>query len=110
MKKTKNPDSETMKKFKPPQNTQKNLLQRYFASNKNFRSPKFWLTNLLAIFLFCKTIQLFFFMQAFSYTIPKEQMRSNMISLNKAKGMKPDVLHKLLDDLERMKEERKKNI
>jgi hypothetical protein len=75
------------------------------------RSFKFWIGTIFYTFLFLKTVQLARFMIAFSYSVPKEQLRTNMISFN-AKDMKalnPDIIHKYLDELEKFKEERKKN-
>jgi hypothetical protein len=97
--------SESIKKFKPQSET---LLSRFIKTNKNIKSFKFWFYNILSIFFFIKTIQLFLFMKEFSYSVPKEQMKVNMMNINTMRNMKPDVLHKYLDDLEKQKEERKK--
>lgn len=77
---------------------------------KQQRGVKFWLGTLGYTFLLIKSIQLARFMISFSYTVPKEQMKTNMISFNTKdiKILKPDVIQKYLDELEQMKEARKK--
>ncbi len=85
--------------------------QKFKPKVQKVRDMKFWLGTLFYTFLFFKSIQLARFMISFSYTIPKEQMKTNMISFSNkdVKVLKPDVIHKYLDELEKMKEERKKN-
>jgi hypothetical protein len=98
--------TKTSSKFKPIAG--ESLMSRFVRTNKNIKSVKFWLYNILSVFFLVKTIQLFFFMKEFSYSIPKEQMKVNMININAGKNMKPEILHEYLDQLEREKEKRKK--
>ena len=87
---------------------------KIFKSNRNKSKSRFSivLSTIIYSFLLIKSIQLGLFMNAFSYTIPKEMMKNNMIIMNSKdiKNLKPELLNKYLDELEKMKEERKKNI
>jgi hypothetical protein len=87
---------------------------KIFKANKSrSRNPiSILLSTIIYSFIFFKTIQLGLFMNAFSYTIPKEMMKTNMLILNTKdlKNLKPEILNKYLDELEKKKEERKKNI
>ncbi len=78
---------------------------------KQPRNFKFWLSSIFYTFLFLKTIQLARFLMAFSYTIPKEQLKTNMVSFTNKdlNQMNPEVITKLLDELEQMKKKRKNN-
>jgi hypothetical protein len=103
-----NTKTESHKKFKPKENDTKSLFSQYLKTNKNIKTLKFWFLNVLTAFFILKSLQFFIFIKEFSYTIPKEQMKVNMLNLHTAKGMKPEILHKYLDELEAQKEERKK--
>jgi hypothetical protein len=88
--------TETAKKFQP--------------KVKRTRGVKFWIGTVVYTFIFLKTIQLSRYMISFSYSIPTEQMKTNMLSFNikDMKSLKPEVIQKYLDELEKMKNDRKK--
>lgn len=79
-----------------------------FKQKNLYKKPTFWLANLIFVFFSFKLVQFSLFLNQFSVMIPREEGINNLIYLdtNVIKGMKPDVLFKYLDDLEKMKFER----
>jgi hypothetical protein len=88
------------------------LIKRIFLGFKKrnaYRYPSFWLGNLLFIFIAVKAYQFSQYVKQFTVAIPREELINNMMitNLEQFKVMKPDALHKFLDDLEESKEKRK---
>jgi hypothetical protein len=95
-------------------NTPRQLLIKMFKNIKQknlYKSPKFWLSNILFMFIVLKTFQMYFYLKEFEITIPKEEAMNNMIYLDNKQlsKMDPAILFKYLDELEKKKEERKLN-
>lgn len=87
------------------------IAQKIFVNFKNknlHKSPSFWIVNIFFVFFTIKMIQFALYANEFTIMLPKEEAMNYMMYFDKGmlSKMKPEVLHKYLDELEKKKEER----
>ncbi len=108
----KNNTSANKFKLRKPMGISK-LMFRIFANFKRknlYKSPSFLFSSFLFIFFTIKVTQFAMYVQQVAVTIPKEEAMNNLIVVDNTqlRKMQPEVLNKYLDDLEKLKIERKR--
>ena len=88
------------------------LIIKIFSNFKRknlHKSPHFWFANFFFLFFTFKIFQISLYLNEFAIMIPKDEAMNNLIYLNNTQlsKMNPQELHKYLDELEKLKEERK---
>jgi len=111
----KSPPKSTGQKFKKirtdiPFSTR--LINNFIKLKKNqvHKSYRFWITNVVFLCFFAKTIQLMLYVKEFVVSVPREDAINNLM-INDFKNLNVDkidntILHNYLDKLEKMKKER----
>lgn len=85
-----------------------NLIKRIFLNfklKKAYKQPAFWVTNIIMLFFTLKVIQLGKYMNAMTVNVPKEEMLAKIPNYNT--NIDTEAFHKFLDEMERLKLERK---
>lgn len=98
-------------KYKVRPKNPKTLITNIFSGFKKrnaYKSPRFWITTAVFIFLSIKCVQLSLYVREFTVMIPKEEAYNNMLKYDKntLKNMKSQILNEYLDNLEKLKHER----
>ncbi len=95
-------------RIKGPITIMSNMLSTFKKKNA-FKSPSFWMRNIIFIFISLKLFQFYRYAKEFDVIISKEEAHSDLIYLNAKsfKNLNQQALYEYLDKLEQEKEKRK---